>query len=213
MAKKRDTALSDQRHDLSWQAIDAKVGGRKGLLEAALMSADPKAVQLAELLMDPALKNAGTKALAKRAGLSAPEIVDLYRNRMWLEATLSLYSKLPEIVDGAATDAAPSMQPCPECKTTKVSASGDICWVCGGSGEVRKSGDRDKLNFVGEAAGIIKKGGPAIQINNQQINTGGGNESFEALLRRAQIPPPRKQVEAQEAEVILEGTRDETKTN
>lgn len=200
--KKGVTALSEQRKDPTWQALDGRIGGRDGLLQAALVSADPKAATLAELLLDPKFKSAGTKALAKRAGLSAAEIVDIYRNRKWLEATLALHDNLPVIVEGAAKDAAPSEIPCDECKASGTSETGDHCWVCRGKGTVRKPGDRDKLRFIGEATGMVKGGGQTVNVNTQ-INTAvnSGGNSFEDLLRRATIQPKR-QIEAKEAEVV-----------
>jgi len=178
------------------------------MLELALTSANPKAAILAELCLDRAFSRSGTKDLARKAGMTADEVVDMYRNKKWLEATLALHDKLPDILSGAAQDAAPRMAPCEECKGTTKDEKGNDCWVCGGWGEVRKSGDKDKLNFVGEAAGIIKRGGPAVQINNNQLNVSqSGSESFEALMRRATISAKRQIEEpkdVKEAEIISE---------
>lgn len=202
--KKSTTALSPQREDPLWAIIDEKIGGRKGLLEAALASTNPKAPLLAELCLDKAFKTAGTKALAKRAGLEADEVVDLYRNRKWLEATMALHDQLPDIISGAAQDAKPSMIPCTECKgkgKVKIPDKEDLesCWVCGGWGEIRKSGDKDKLRFIGDATGITGKVAPAIQ-NNIQVNSGGMGISFEELVRKASVQVNRpKQIEVEVA--------------
>jgi hypothetical protein len=203
--KKGITALSPQNVDPLWKVLDEKIGGRQGLLELALSSQNPKAAILAELCLDKAHGRSGTKALARKAGMSTAEIVDLYRNKKWLEATLELHDRLPDIIGGAAVDASPKMTPCEECKGKGKDHAGEDCWICGGWGEVRKPGDKDKLNFVGEAAGIIKRGGPAVQINNQQINnTVNNNESFEDLMRRATLSTKRQIEQPIEIEVIGE---------
>lgn len=198
--KKGVTALSPQRDDPMWSIIDQKIGGRKGLLEAALASPNPKAALLAELCLDKAFSSAGTKALAKKAGLEADEVVDLYRNRKWLEATMALHEQLPDIIGGAADDAKPKLVPCVECKGKGKIKRPDkedweSCWVCGGFGEIRKSGDKDKLRFIGDAVGMTGKSGPAIQ-NNIQVNGGVVGTSFEDMVRRSSIQVNRpKQIE------------------
>lgn len=197
--KKRVTALSPQNEDPLWQVLDAKIGGRQGLLEAALASSNPKAAALVELCLDRAFSKSGTKALAKRAGMEADEVVDLYRNRKWLEATLALHEQLPEIIGGAADDAKPKMVPCPECKAKCTLESGEKCWVCGGWGEIRRAGDKDKLKFIGDAVGLTGKVAPQTQTN-VQINTPGAVAvSFEDLVRRASVQVNRpKQIESVE---------------
>lgn len=202
MARKRKTtALSRQHEDPLWQLIDTKIGGRSGLLEAALTSVNPKAVILAELCADKAFSRSGTKDLARKAGMSADEVVDLYRNKKWLEATLALHEKLPDIIDGAADDAKPKLVPCDECRGSGKDEAGQDCWVCGGSKAVRKPGDKDKLSFVGEAVGMTGKKAPAVVLN-QQINqsVSGGNQSFADLMRKATVQPVRKQLPVIEVE-------------
>lgn len=199
--KKKVTALSRQSEDPLWQAIDAKIGGRDGLLEAALASSNPKAAILAELCLDKAFSRSGTKDLARKADMGADEIVDLYRNKKWLEATLALHERLPEIMTGAADDAKPRMAPCPECKASGLTENGDNCWVCGGSREIRKAGDKDKLSFVGEAVGMTGKRGPAVVLN-QQINNTSVNQpqSFDDLIRKASVQSKPRLIEAKKVE-------------
>jgi hypothetical protein len=189
-----DTALSRQSEDPAWTALDAKVGGRDGLLKAAMASDSAKATILAELLLDPAFKSAGTKALAKKAGLTMPEVVDLFRNFKWVEATIALHENLPDIMKGAAEDAKPKMAPCADCKGSgKIEAA--VCWVCGGSGRVRQAGDHNKLKFVGEATGFTGKQGPAIQ-NNIQVNAPSSmGVSFDDLMRKATVQIQRPKLE------------------
>src|SRR5207247_1366485 len=119
------------------------------------------------------------------------EVVDLFRDRRWLEATLELHDRLPEVIEGAVTDAAPSFVPCDECK----GQDSEHCWQCRGAGQIRRPGDERKLAFVGEAVGMTSKRGPAVQIN-QQFNAGQVQaNSFENLMRRAVVKVNSKQIE------------------
>ena len=193
--KKKDTALSPQHEDPQWQALEAKLGGRDGLLAAARASKNPKATMFMELMLDPAFRRHGTKDLAKKAGLTVPEIVDIYRDLRWMETTIALHERLPEIIEGAAQDATPSFVPCPECKGTKHAENGDACWYCRGAGEIRKSGDKDKLKFIGDAVGLTGKSEPMFQ-NNIQINNPAQSTSFEEMVRRASVQTRPMLVEA-----------------
>lgn len=199
--KKKVTALSPERMDPLWKLLDSKIGGREGLLAAAVASKNPKARDLAALILDSAHRNWGTKALAKKAGLEAPEIVDMFRDRKWLEATLAIHEDLPDILRDAAIDAKASYVPCEACKGKGVDwekgEGGQECYVCKGTRTVRKPGDKDKLKFVGEAAGMVGKVEPQTQVNVQVNNqTQTSTVSFEDLLRKATIPVvKRKELE------------------
>lgn len=195
--RKPPTALSRESEDPAWQTLVDKIGGREGMAVVAAASSNPKAAILAELLLDPAFRNAGTKALAKKAGLSLPEIVDLYRDKQWLETTLILHEKLPQIIDGATDDAKPRMVPCEECKGSTKTEDGKECWVCGGWGSVRRAGDKDKLQFVGEAVGMTGKRGPIVQVNNQINNAGPSQpQSFDELMRKSTVRVEKPQLPA-----------------
>jgi hypothetical protein len=200
--KKKATALSPERMDPLWKMLNEKMGGRDGLLAAAIASQNPKAKDLAALILDSAHKTWGTKALAKKAGLTAPEIVDMFRDRKWLEATLALHDELPDIVRDAATDAKASYIPCDACRGKGVNwekgEGGEECYVCQGKRVIRKPGDKDKLKFVGEAAGMVGKAEPQTQVNVQVNNqTQTASVSFEDLLRKATIAVNKpKEIEA-----------------
>jgi hypothetical protein len=191
--RKRITALSPQRDDGLWQMLDAKIGGRAGLLELAMASKDPKASILAEICLDGAFSRSGTKDLARKAGMGTDDIVELYRNKKKLEAMMELHAELPAVIKGAVEDAAPSMVPCEACRAKGIDEAGQVCWVCGGKKTTRQAGDKDKLQFVGKAAGMIDKGGPLIQ-NNIQVNNQGSQDSFESMMRKATVRIERKQV-------------------
>ena len=212
--KKGVTALSPQHEDPLWNTLDEKIGGREGLLQAAMASPNPKAAFLAELLLDKAFSRSGTKVLAKKADMGADEIVDLYRNKKWLEATLALHEQLPDIIHGAAADAKPKMVPCAECKGQQKTEDGKTCWICGGWGEVRRPGDKDKLKFIGDAVGLTGKVAPAVQ-NNIQVNAPGTNQtvSFDEMMRRATIQVTRQPRQIETAEVIEDVLHDTKGSN
>jgi hypothetical protein len=194
---KRQTALSStsQWGDPLWQTIDEAVGGRDGFLSAALASTNPKAGALAEMLLDSAYAKHGTKALAKKAGLTVPEIVDMYRDRKWLESVIAVHEQLPDILRDAATDAKAALVPCSACRATGLDEKGAECFICRGIKLVRKPGDKDKLKFVGEAAGLVGKTGPAVEVNNQTvINQQSNSVSFEDLMRKAALQTSRPQI-------------------
>lgn len=197
---KKDTALSPQRLDPLWQLLDSKIGGREGLLAAALASTNVKAKDLVGLILDKSYRTFGTKALCKRAGLSAPEVVDMFRDRKWLEATLAIHEELPDIIRGAAEDAKPGELPCPECKGKggdwNKGDGGEACYVCGGKGKLRRPGDKDKLKFIGEAANLTGKQAPVFENNLQIVNNNPTNNiSFEDLMRKAALNTKPKVIE------------------
>lgn len=203
-SKKSDTLAVDQHKDALWQLLDSRIGGKEGFLALTMASSDPRARDLAEMLCDPAFSRWGTKALARKAGLSASEIVDMYRDAKKLEAILSLHEDLPEVLRDAVIDARAAKVPCPACKAKKVDENGEECYQCSGTGQIRKPGDKDKLNFVGKAAELIDNKVPLIQ-NNLQVNnnTMQGGNSFEDLMRKAVLVVPKKEIEGvKEAEVV-----------
>lgn len=165
------------------------MGGRQGMLEAALASSNPKAQSLAELLGDKAHKDSGTMILAKKAGLSLAEAAEMFCDKQWLLTRMSLHENLPEIVADAAVDAKASFQPCEECKGA---VSSPPCYVCGGSGKVRKPGDDKKLRFIGEAVGLVGK--PDQTNVNTQVNVAmtSHGQSFEDLMRAASVTTVQK---------------------
>lgn len=185
--RKKDMSPMRQASDPLWKILDSKIGGRDGLLASALASSNPKAAELTAMLLDKAYRRHGTKILAQKAGLSASEVVDMFRDRKWLEAALTLHEQLPAIVADAAEDARASMVPCSECKAQPQTPP---CYVCKGKGEVRRPGDKDKLKFVGEATGMVKRDQPSMQTN-VQVNVSGG-ASFEDLMKRATLQTTKR---------------------
>lgn len=182
--------------DPIWRTLERELGGREGILRAAMAGSGDKSATFTELLLDPAFRNHSVKDLARKAGLNQADLVDMFKNQKWLETMIVLHQRLPVIMDGAAEDASPSQRPCEECKASGKAESGDNCWVCGGSGYTRQSGDKDKLRFVGEAAGMVGKPQPGTQFNQQiVINQGNQNQSFEEMVRKATVPVVKKQIE------------------
>lgn len=199
------------RHSMSaiWKGVLERMGGRDGIRDAALASQNPKAVILADLLGDRSYAHHTVDTLAKKSGLNRADVVAIFQERQSLLTTISIYESLPEIVADAATDAKASYLPCEECKGVVQTPP---CYACGGSGKVRKPGDKEKLAFIGEAAGIVGKKGPLVQVNTQINNSSGAGKSFEELMRAASVnETPRKAIDGvKEAEIV--STSDETST-
>lgn len=189
---KRETSTAEQRKDRLWQLLDSKIGGKEGLLAAAMSSTNPKAADLIPLILDKAYRQWGTKALCRKVGLTTPEVVDMFRDRKWLEAMLTLHDELPNVVQDAVIDAKASFAPCPECKGVGIDWNkgdgGAKCYYCEGKGRIRRPGDKDKLKFVSEAVGMTSKDGPQNQTN-LQINVQGAavGVSFEDLMKKATL--------------------------
>jgi len=185
---KLPTLKRPQHMDPLWKTLDARIGGREGLLSAALASSSPKAAELVKILLDKNHENWGTKAMALKAGLTTEEVVVMFEDQKRLESRLALHEALPQVVADAAQDAKASEVPCEHCKTSKMDENGALCYVCGGKGYVRRPGDKEKLAFVGEAAGITGKKSPFVQVNTQ-VNAGGGlaGVSFGDLMRKATV--------------------------
>lgn len=179
----------------SWEFLEDRLGGKEGVLEAALGSQSDKAKMLTEMILDKAYSGWSVQAMAKRAGMSIAEFADLFRDTKWLETLVALHDELPEIARDAAIDARSARVMCPRCGGTKIFEKSE-CNFCDVDGSVRKSGDKDARNWVGEAVGLVKKGGPAVQTNIQVNNLPAQTTSFEELMKRAskameirQLPP------------------------
>lgn len=185
-----------QKRDVLWTMITKSLGGREGLAAAAALSANPKCEILLSLLADPVYSRWGIKRLAAKVGLRPSELLDLFRDRKWIETTLAIHEELPEVVRDAVKDARASTIPCSDCQGTGRKKDETPCKMCD-NGRVRKPGDNAKLAFIGEAAGITGKKGPMFQFNQQINNPTTPEASFEDLMRRSN---PRQVIQSRRVE-------------
>lgn len=196
---KIDALASDDR---AYKKFSELVGGVQGLADIASYSDNPKAAKFLELVDDPRYRTYGIKALAKRCGMTLPELCNLFREKHFIETYLEFFAGVPQIAKGAVQDASPGQDVCPMCSGRKVRADSkdDPCPKCGGTGFIRVPGDKEARRDVFKAVGLIKDAPSIIGQQNIKIE---GVEAFEDMMKNLK-PTPIKgtviDVEAEETE-------------
>ncbi len=198
-----------ERDDSAYKTFAEFVGGKEGLADLASWSENPKAKKLLEIIDNGQYSTYGIKALAKRCGMTLPELCNLFREKHFLISYLTFFAGTPEIVRGAVEDASPSTDVCPVC-----TGAGSIkrdgyqvkCPKCKGSGEIRISGDKEARRDVFKAVGLLKDSPSAVyqQIGNVTVE---GVDNFEEVMKRAGKTARvvrNEQEEVQEAEIVSE---------
>jgi len=205
--KADDRLMTPERDDPAYTKFSELVGGKEGLKELASWSENQKAKKLFEMLDSGKYQHYGIKALARRAGMTLPELCNLFREKHFLETFITFFQGVPKIAQGAVEDASPSQDTCPTCtgfKTIKRGNEEVPCPKCKGSGEVRVSGDREARRDVFKAVGLLKDSPSVI---NQQIGnvTVEGVDNFEELMKVAAKTAKKvdnEQEEVQNAEIV-----------
>lgn len=199
-----------ERDDPAYTRFSEIVGGKEGLKELAAWSENPKAQKLFKLIDDGQYKTYGIKALAKRCGMTLPELCNLFREKHFLDMYFTFFKGVPDIAKGAVEDATPSTDVCPMCGGDTTIKKGDSqvpCPKCNATGRIRVAGDKEARRDVFKAVGIIKD---SPSVVNQQIGnvTVEGVDDFEALMRAAKSTKVGGNVqveeEVREAEIVEE---------
>lgn len=198
--------MTPERDDPAYTKFAQLVGGKEGLAELISWSENPKARKLLEFLESDKYKTYGIKALARRCGMTLPELCNLFREKHFLEAFITFFQGVPQIAKGVVEDATPSTNICPVCtgfKTIKWNNVEVECPQCSGTGRIRVKGDKEARRDVFKAVGLIKD---TPSVINQQIGnvTVEGLDSFEELMKVAAKTAKKvdNEEEVQEAEVI-----------
>jgi hypothetical protein len=193
-----------ERDDPAYTRFSEIVGGKEGLRELAAWSENPKAQKLFQILDDGRFKTYGIKALAKRCGMTLPELCNLFREKHFLEMYFTFFAGVPEIAEGAVHDAKPSTDVCPRCDGEGIISNKEgnkECPKCLGAKRIRVAGDKEARRDVFKAVGVIKES-PAVVTNV----TVAGVDNFEDLMRATKIVPVTRRIEnvkeVQEAEVV-----------
>lgn len=161
--------------------FELAVGGRDNL--AAILSQstrDAKRDVLFRLLMDPSRAGDSLAKLCRDAGVSATEVLAMYRDAVasqaMIRAQVTLAEKLDGVVRDVAEKAADHTKPCRCRRLSKNDNPDPNCDLCGGRGEVYKEGSLKHAEAVFKATGLHKEGG-GVNVNVQQnvgIAAGGG---------------------------------------
>jgi len=165
---------------------------REELMGVLETTDDQRARKLLELFTDPGPShvNASLFTLAHRAGLTAPELITLFRKHQIDLGAIRVARHIPDIMEDTAVDARSETVECWVCdgdgKITKGKGKARftvVCAECQGKGEVRVRGDIENRKLIWESTGLINRRGPLATTN---INFGGAPiESFEALVGKA----------------------------
>lgn len=183
----RNWATKEVR-DPAYVRFAKRVGGRAGLRELASYSTNPKAIQLMELLEKPEFKSYGIKALARRVGMTLPELCDLFRNKHFMETFIEFFEGMPEIAKGTVEDAKPRFEVCPICFGEKIIVKDDTerpCPRCKATGEIRIAGNKDARRDVFKVVGIMQESAPPIIANQTNITIEQGVGDFESMIKAA----------------------------
>lgn len=198
-----------ERDDPAYKTFAEWAGGKEGLHELASWSSNVKAQKLFQLLDDDKYKTYGIKALAKRCGMTLPELCNLFREKSFLIGYLTFFQGIPQVVQGAVEDATPSTDICPICTGAGVIKRDNYpvkCPKCNGSGQIRVKGDKEARRDVLKAVGFLQDSPTVV---NQQIGnvTVEGVDNFEEVMKRANktakvISKSNDQEEIPEAEIV-----------
>lgn len=135
-------------------------------------------------------------AVLKRAGVSLPELMDVYGRYKTSQAVRVAMDRSAVIMQHTADDAENRKILCVRCDglgTLDMDAVKDeteskrrkaiirTCPECKGSGEVTQSGDNEARKLIFEVAGIAGKKGPVVDARS--VHYGNGVFSVESLVR------------------------------
>ena len=148
--------------------------------------ANPKAVAVLGMLLDPTYSTARFATICDKVGMSIIEVVELFRTYKIRVGLMLAAHQAPQLIADTLTDALASTEYCKRCdgigeiiderKTAEVGDGKPLiewrkCPACKGAGEVRKMGDKDAREMASKYLGLIDDKSAGNQFN-QQINIG-----------------------------------------
>ena len=154
------------------EQIEDAAGGRDAIISSlSLATLDKKQQFFLDLLCDPKRGKDNISTIARDAGLTPLQILDLFRSSAFASAhaiaSAHLSTALPEIVQDIAAKSVDATVACPTCLGSGY-LSGATCLNCDGRGQVFRASDLDRQKLVLEATGVVKKGpGVNVQVNQQ----------------------------------------------
>lgn len=173
--------------DLAYQLFIQSLGddANHTHLKLALSSVDTiPAQKFLAYLFNPKLKKTPIETLAKRCGIGIPQLRDIWRSARLDQGLLALLNEYPETMKDVARDARSTREACKFCGGTgqivdehqppiivRMGKRGEEpttkpaltrCHSCDGEGWVRKAGDRDARQLMGEVLGVSGKKAPVF---------------------------------------------------
>lgn len=161
--------------------FEQAVGGRENLtVILSTVDRDSKRDVLYRLLMDPERAGDSLAKLCSDAGVSATEVLAMYRDAVTAQALVRAQTTLAEKLDGVVRDvaekAADHIKPCSCVQLSASNVADPHCENCGGRGEVWREGSLKHAEVVLKATEVLKTGG-GVKVNVNQavgLNVGGG---------------------------------------
>ncbi len=176
--KKNKTAL---------EQFEYASGGRESLADTlGLATLDKKQRHFLDLLTDPKRKRDTISTIARDSGLTALQVLDLFRTASFARAQAiamgRMADSIPDVINDLTAKSVDAKVECPTCFGAKQLSNMD-CPECLGKGQIFRPSDIDRQKIVFEAVGITKKNtGVNVQVNNQ-VNTISPGSFFSNYVR------------------------------
>jgi hypothetical protein len=158
------------------------------LLEVLDASTDERAHHLMLRMLDPVIGKRTLPQLAKEVGLSYAQVLQLITRHNVEAGILAMARRAPKVLEDVAIDSESKEVKCGQCKGTgEIDESGSTgskgtgevtetdspgedrhstCFVCDGTGTLRKVGDEASRKLMFETLKLTGRGtGPQVQVN------------------------------------------------
>lgn len=162
-------------HATALERFESEVGGRDAVIESLeLVTLDKKQQHLLNLLTDPRRERDSINRIAKEAGLTPLQVMDIFRSAAFAKAhataMVKMADSLPAVVDDITSKSVDAKIECPMCQGDKELAGNVKCPQCNGKGTVMRYSDLDRQKIVLESTGVVKRGQGGVNVNvNQQV--------------------------------------------
>lgn len=211
--ERRNGRLDKHVDRINSQLID-KLGSKEEISEALASASDPKSRKFLELLIDPRNHETPIARLARRAGMEPIQLAQIMRNHYSAQSVVTFMKNAPVIAEDIVADAKSIQIECPRCNgfgrvqdpftVTEENPTGDVidCVRCGGSGLVRKSGDRDARQLMAETIRWTKNKGTSVTVNN--ISMGGIDSIVDQMESALDVDNPRHRLDRTNSSQIID---------
>lgn len=186
-------------------------------LKTSLIAVDhPAARRFLAYLFDGRKRRTPIETLAKMAGLGIPQLRDIWRQARLDEGLLALLNEYPRTMKDVALDARSTREMCKPCggsgklideSRPALRNRNDVavpfyidCPPCNGKGWVRKPGDKDARQLMGQILGVSGKAAPLVNTSVTNITLESvinDIESMSKLMSRGQPQPGMYDVKAE----------------